>query len=140
MPPVSLKLALCTGQMDSRKTRLYYPPRNTQCSKYHFLPTSFCKNGCKNNKNKAISQTCVCRESACGPSFGDLGFVLCKLEIMTPPKCEVGRIPSEDPCQIFTIMRWIWSLGLADANYYRQDGYTTKSSCRAQGTLFNILW
>ena len=35
---------------------------------------------------------------------------------------------------------WIGSLGLADANYYIQNGYTTRSYCIAQGTIFNILW
>ena len=30
--------------------------------------------------------------------------------------------------------RWGW----ADANYYIEDGYTTGSYCRAQGTIFNI--
>ena len=34
---------------------------------------------------------------------------------------------------------WIGSLGLADANYYIENGYTTRSYCRAQGTIFNIL-
>ena len=29
--------------------------------------------------------------------------------------------------------------GLADAASYIQDGYTTRSYCRAQGTIFNIL-
>ena len=34
---------------------------------------------------------------------------------------------------------WIGSLGLADANYYIQNRYTTRSYCRAQGIIFNIL-
>ena len=36
--------------------------------------------------------------------------------------------------------RWIGSLGLANAKYdiYLQNGYTIRSSCRAQGIL-NIL-
>ena len=34
---------------------------------------------------------------------------------------------------------WIGSLGLADANYYIQNGQTTRSYCIAQGTIFNIL-
>ena len=31
------------------------------------------------------------------------------------------------------------SLGLVDANCYIENGWTTRSSCRAQGTIFNIL-
>ena len=31
------------------------------------------------------------------------------------------------------------NLGLADVNYYIENGETTRSYCRAQGTLFNIL-
>ena len=34
---------------------------------------------------------------------------------------------------------WIRSLGLADANYYIQNGYKTRSYCIAHGTIFNIL-
>ena len=33
----------------------------------------------------------------------------------------------------------IGSLGLADVSYYIQDGETTRSYCRAQGTIFTIL-
>ena len=32
-----------------------------------------------------------------------------------------------------------WSSGLAEANCYIQDGWTTRSYCLAQGTPFNIL-
>ena len=32
-----------------------------------------------------------------------------------------------------------WELGLADANYYIENRYTTRSYCRARGTIFNIL-
>ena len=31
------------------------------------------------------------------------------------------------------------SLGLSDANYYIQNGSTTRSYCIAQGTIFNVL-
>jgi len=34
---------------------------------------------------------------------------------------------------------WSGRLGLADANYYTQDGKTTRSYCIAQGTILNIL-
>ena len=34
---------------------------------------------------------------------------------------------------------WIGSLGLAGANYYIETGYATRSYCRAQGTIVNIL-
>ena len=32
----------------------------------------------------------------------------------------------------------VGSLGLADANYYVQDGKTIRSSCTAQGTIFSM--
>ena len=32
-----------------------------------------------------------------------------------------------------------WSLGLTEANYYIQDGQTTRSCCTAQETISNIL-
>ena len=32
----------------------------------------------------------------------------------------------------------VGSLGLADANSYVQDGKTIRSSCTAQGTIFNM--
>ena len=34
---------------------------------------------------------------------------------------------------------WIGSLGLADANYYVENGQTTRSYCIGQGTISNIL-
>ena len=34
---------------------------------------------------------------------------------------------------------WIGSLGLADINWYIYNGYTRRSYCTAQGTIFNIL-
>ena len=34
---------------------------------------------------------------------------------------------------------WTGSLGLADANYYTQNGETTRACYIAQGTTFNIL-
>ena len=38
-------------------------------------------------------------------------------------------------------MREEWSerVGLADVSYYLQKGYTTRSYCIAQRTIFNIL-
>ena len=33
----------------------------------------------------------------------------------------------------------IVSLGLAEANYYTQDGLTTRAYCIAQGTILNTL-
>ena len=33
----------------------------------------------------------------------------------------------------------IGSLGLADANYYIENGETTRSYCIVQGTIFNSL-
>ena len=33
----------------------------------------------------------------------------------------------------------IGGLGLADTNYYIQDGQTTRSYCIARGTIFSIL-
>ena len=35
---------------------------------------------------------------------------------------------------------WIGNLGLADANYYIQNGKTTRSYCITQGTIVNVLW
>ena len=34
----------------------------------------------------------------------------------------------------------IGSVGLADANYYIENGWTRRSYCTAQETMFNILW
>ena len=36
--------------------------------------------------------------------------------------------------------RMIGGLGLADASYHAENGWTTKSSCIIQETVFNILW
>ena len=33
-----------------------------------------------------------------------------------------------------------WELGLADANYYTDSGWTTRPYCTAQGTIFTTLW
>ena len=35
---------------------------------------------------------------------------------------------------------WIGSVELADAYYYIENGWTTRSYGIAQGTIFNILW
>ena len=45
--------------------------------------------------------------------------------------CQGGEVVGEE---------WIGSLELADAKHYMQNGSTTRSYCRAQGTIFNILW
>ena len=34
---------------------------------------------------------------------------------------------------------WIGSVGLADADYYRQDGSTTRAHCAAQGSPFSMV-
>ena len=41
-------------------------------------------------------------------------------------------------CQGGVEVGWIGNLGLVDANYYVQNGYTAKSHCIAQVTIFNI--
>ena len=49
----------------------------------------------------------------------------------------------EQTCGCQWGMKWgrngLGSLELADANYYIQNGETTRSYCIEQGTIFNIL-
>ena len=34
---------------------------------------------------------------------------------------------------------WTWNLWLVDENYYMQNGWTTRSYCIAQGSIYNVL-
>ena len=43
------------------------------------------------------------------------------------------------PGEVGEEVGWIESLGLADANFYTKDGWTTRSYCIAQGIISNSV-